>query len=125
MKNRQSFTQNISNYFNDRQSKKSYNERFDLIYNRFLKIWGYPDIEVPVYDDNEEQNIFNAESPTHKKLEYFIFENDKIEERDIADMYYLVIKKLFENAKRQPHFWGKGFEELIDTGRPSDLGHGR
>lgn len=74
----------------------NYNERFDLIYNRFLKIWGYPDIEVPVYDDNEEQNIFNAESPTHKKLEYFIFENDKIEERDIADMYYLVIKKLFE-----------------------------
>ena len=74
----------------------NYNERFDLIYNRFLKIWGYPDIEVPVYDDNEEQNIFNAESPTHKKLEYFIFENDKIEERDIADMYYQVIKKLFE-----------------------------
>ena len=73
-----------------------YNERFDLIYNRFLKIWGYPDIEVPVYDDGEEQNIFNAESPTHKKLEYFIFENDKIEERDVADMYYLVIKILFE-----------------------------
>jgi len=73
-----------------------YNERFDLIFNRFLKIWEYPDIEVPFYDDSEEQNIFNAESPTHKKLEYFIFENDKIEERDIADMYYLVIKKLFE-----------------------------
>ena len=74
----------------------NYNERFDLIYNRFLKIWGYPDIEVPVYDDSEEQNIFNAESPTHKKLEYFIFENEKIEERDIADMYSLVIKKLFK-----------------------------
>ena len=73
-----------------------YNERFDLIYNRFLKIWEYPDIKVPIYDDSEEQNIFNADSPTHKKLEYFIFENDKIEERDIADMYYLVIKKLFE-----------------------------
>jgi uncharacterized protein with ParB-like and HNH nuclease domain len=75
---------------------KRYNERFELIYDRFLKIWEYPDIDVPVYDNSEEQNIFDAESPTHKKLEYFIFEDEKFELRDIADMYYHVIKKLLK-----------------------------
>ncbi|MDB9702096.1 DUF4268 domain-containing protein [Flavobacteriales bacterium] len=75
---------------------KRYNERFELIYERFLKIWEYPDIDVPVYDNNEEQNIFEAQSPTHKKLEYFIFEDEKFELRDISDMYYHVIKKLLQ-----------------------------
>ena len=51
----------------------SFNERFDIIYDRFLKIWRYPDIEIPVLETSEEENIFTIESPTNKKLEYFIF----------------------------------------------------
>ena len=56
----------------DNWTVASYNERFDLIYNRFLKIWEYPDVEIPVSENTVEQNIYNAESPRHKKLEYFI-----------------------------------------------------
>jgi hypothetical protein len=74
----------------------NYNERFSLIYNRFINIWQYPDIVIPVSDNSDEQNIFDAESPTYKKLEYFIFENTKIEESAIAMMYSYVIKSLFE-----------------------------
>ena len=74
----------------------NYNERFNLIYERFLKIWNYPDIEVPVSENTEEQNIFDAGSPTHKKIEYFIFEDTKVEEEVIARMYFYVIEKLFE-----------------------------
>jgi len=74
----------------------SYNERFDLIYNRFLKIWEYPNVTIPVSDNSEAQNIFNAESPTHKKLEYFIFENTKVDEEVISQMYVYVIQKLYE-----------------------------
>lgn len=76
----------------------NYNERFDLIYNRFLKIWEYPDVAIPTIDNGEETTIFNAESPTGKKLEYFIFENDKVEESAVAMMYYIIIKKLFERS---------------------------
>jgi hypothetical protein len=47
-------------------------------------------------DESEEQNIFDAETPTFKKLEYFIFENTKIEEDAIAQMYFYVVKKLYE-----------------------------
>jgi uncharacterized protein with ParB-like and HNH nuclease domain len=74
----------------------NYNKRFDLIYNRFLKIWEYPNITIPVSKNSEEQNIFNAESPTYKKLEYFIFENSKIDEEHISQMYVYVIQKLYE-----------------------------
>ena len=73
----------------------NYEERFDLIYNRFLKIWEYPNVTIPVEDNTEEQNIFNADTPTHKKLEYFIFENTKVEEEAIARMYFYVIEKLY------------------------------
>lgn len=74
----------------------NYKTRFDLIYNRFLKIWEYPNVEIPVSENIEEQNIFDAESPKHKKLEYFIFENTKVEEEAIAQMYFYVIEKLYE-----------------------------
>ncbi|MFD1016888.1 DUF4268 domain-containing protein [Winogradskyella rapida] len=80
----------------DNWNINNYNQRFDLIYERFLKIWEYPDIEVLVDESGDEQNIFNAESPTHKKLEYFIFENTRIEEEYISQMYIYVIEKLYE-----------------------------
>ncbi|WP_374541034.1 DUF4268 domain-containing protein [Flavobacterium sp.] len=74
----------------------SYEERLNIIYDRFLKIWEYPDVIIIDSDDSEEQNIFDAESPRNKKLEYYIFENTKIEEDTVAQMYFWVIRNLFE-----------------------------
>ena len=74
----------------------NYNARFDVIYQRFIQIWEIPDVEIPQNDESAEESIFNAESPTNKKLEYFIFENTKIEEEHIAQMYFYVIEKLYE-----------------------------
>ncbi len=73
-----------------------YEERFNIIYDRFLKIWEYPDIVISATEETDDQNIFDAESPTHKKLEYFIFENTRVEEEAVAQMYFYVIKKLYE-----------------------------
>jgi uncharacterized protein with ParB-like and HNH nuclease domain len=73
-----------------------YEERLNIIYNRFIEIWQYPDVDIMESSDTEEQNIFDAESPTHKKLEYFIFENTKIEEDKVAQMYFYVIRSLYE-----------------------------
>lgn len=75
----------------------TYEERFELIYERFLDIWQFPDVEIiEEIDESEEQNIFDAESPTNKKLDYFIFEDSKVEERHIAGMYMYVIAELYE-----------------------------
>tara|TARA_B110001469_G_scaffold127561_1_gene148993 strand:+ start:1896 stop:4430 length:2535 start_codon:yes stop_codon:yes gene_type:complete len=77
-------------------STENYDNRFSIISKRFLAIWKYPDIELPIVEDGEEVNLFDAEKPTHKKLEYFIFENTKIEEHAIAQMYFYVVKKLYQ-----------------------------
>jgi uncharacterized protein with ParB-like and HNH nuclease domain len=73
-----------------------YEERLKIIYERFLKIWEFPDIEIEDIDESEEQNIFDAEIPTFKKLEYFIFQNTKIDEDKIAQMYFYVVRSLYE-----------------------------
>ncbi|MGJ8594083.1 MAG: DUF4268 domain-containing protein [Aquaticitalea sp.] len=80
----------------DEWNVANYEERFGIIYDRFLKIWQYPDIEIPEIDSTIEQNIFDADSPTNKKLEYFIFENTKYDETHIAMMHFHVIKGLFQ-----------------------------
>jgi len=80
----------------DRWSSNEYEERLSLIYNRFLKIWEKPHIEIVESEESEEQNIFDAESPVFKKLDYFIFENTKVEEDTVAQMYFYVLRKLYE-----------------------------
>ncbi|MBA4298800.1 Uncharacterized conserved protein, contains ParB-like and HNH nuclease domains [Algoriphagus alkaliphilus] len=73
-----------------------FEERFEIIYERFLKIWKLPDVVVFDGENDEEQNIFDAEKPRFKKLEYFIFDNNKIEEDAVAQMYFYVLRALFQ-----------------------------
>ncbi len=48
-------------------------KRFELIVERFIRIWPFPEIQMDKSADIEEQALFDADSPTHRKLEYFIF----------------------------------------------------
>ena len=80
----------------DNWDVSKYEERLNIIYDRFLKIWEYPDVIIIENDESEEQNIFDAESPRNKKLEYYIFENTRIDEDTIARMYIKIIQNLYE-----------------------------
>lgn len=71
-------------------------KRFDILVERFFKIWKYPLIEMDEELETEEINIFDAEEPTYKKLEYFMFFDQKLELKTVTDMYVHVIKFLFE-----------------------------
>jgi len=88
----------LNNYLNtiDVWSTENYDTRFTIISERFLSIWQYPDVELPIFEAGEALNLFDAEKPTHKKLDYFIFENTKIEENAIAQMYFYIVKKLYQ-----------------------------
>lgn len=70
--------------------------RFDLLAERFLKIWQIPIIEIDDRDENNEVNIFEAEDPKFKKLEYAIFYDQKIEVNQVAKLYVEVFKQLFD-----------------------------
>lgn len=81
----------------DRWDISNFEKRFEQICLRFLAIWPAPDVEIQTTDNAfEEQAIFDAESPRHKKLEYFIFEEAKVEEEAIAQMYFYVIRQLYD-----------------------------
>ncbi|MFN5674853.1 MAG: DUF262 domain-containing protein, partial [Bacteroidota bacterium] len=71
--------------------------RLRLITVRFFKIWEYPAVEIDEdLDNDEDYTIYNAPDPRYKKLDYFIFKDEKIETEEIAKMYYHVIRKLME-----------------------------
>ncbi|MBT0810162.1 DUF4268 domain-containing protein [Litoribacter ruber] len=88
----------LNSYLQDieKWDRTAYETRLNIIYERFLKIWKFPDIQEIEKDEAEEQNIFDADQPTYKKLEYFIFEDTKVEEEAVAQMYFFVIRRLYE-----------------------------
>ena len=81
----------------DQWNIEKYNERFKIIYERFIKIWSIPLInnDSPLDYENLESNIFDAEEPKSKNLEYFIFEDKKIDEKNFTRMYIYVLRELY------------------------------
>jgi hypothetical protein len=69
--------------------------------------------------NNEEVNIFDAEDPTHKKLEYAIFFDQKLDVKIITELYSEVMKTLFELNPEA--FFTDGIEnKLTLTKHPED-----
>ncbi len=102
----------------DRWGKKEIEKRFQVIEERFLKIWIFPKIKIQQYTDFNEINIFDAEEPTGKKLEYAIFFEQKLEITDVAKLYLEVMKILFE-LNPQPFFTSDLNEKLNVTREPT------
>jgi len=80
----------------EKWDKTEIERRFCLIAERFLKIWELPDITLAEDTGNSEVNIFEAEEPKHKKLEYAIFIDQRLEIKEVAKLYIEVFKQLFE-----------------------------
>ena len=80
----------------EKWDKVEIEKRFDLLAERFKNIWQYPDIKLEERDENNEINIFEAEDPKFKKLEYAIFFDQKLEVTQVAKLYVEVFKQLFD-----------------------------
>ncbi len=80
----------------DNWNQDKINERFVLLTDRFLKIWSFPNIEIKESDVYSETNIFEAEEPKHKKLEYIIFFDNKLPIKQVSKLYREVIIQLFD-----------------------------
>ncbi|HPG07992.1 MAG TPA: DUF262 domain-containing protein [Saprospiraceae bacterium] len=105
----------------DKWDKAEIERRFDLIAERFLKIWEYPQIEIETNGDNGELNIFEADDPKHKKLEYAIFFDQKIEVNQVAKLYVEVFKQLFE-LQPETFFTSDLGERISLTKNPTEKG---
>jgi hypothetical protein len=80
----------------DQWGLEQLNKRFQLIEERFLEIWPYPDIDIDQEIEYDEVNIFDAEDPTYKKLEYSIFFDQKYEFTTVSKLYSEVMVTLFD-----------------------------
>ncbi len=80
----------------DKWDKAEIERRFDLIAERVLKIWDIPNITIDEQSDSNEINIFDADDPKFKKLEYAVFFDQKIEVNQVAKLYIEVFRQLFE-----------------------------
>lgn len=72
------------------------NNRFELIADRFTKIWQYPDVTLPEETLNDEVNIFDADEPKGKKLAYAIFMDEKLNIAQVSKLYLEIFSRLFE-----------------------------
>jgi len=79
----------------DKWNKVNLYNRYNMILKRFFEIWRYPELSELYKDETEEVNIFEAEEPKNKKLEYFVFKEERIITNEVAKMYYHIIEKLF------------------------------
>lgn len=75
-------------------------KRFEVLCSRFFNIWRMPNIEFDLISNekekNDEVNIFDAEEPKNRKLEYAIFLNEKIEVMQVSKLYVEIFKQLFD-----------------------------
>lgn len=80
----------------EKWNKEEIEKRVNEISERFMKIWEMPEIEIEQESDNDEVNIFDAEDPKHKKLEYAIFFDQRLDVNQVAKLYIEVFKQLFD-----------------------------
>lgn len=76
--------------------KEEIEMRANQIVDRFLRIWEIPDIEVEAELNSDEVNIFDADDPKYRKLEYAIFFNQRLDIKQVAKLYIEVFKQLFD-----------------------------
>lgn len=95
-------------------------DRGKKIENRFFDIWPLPIVKYVVDEEHSETNIFDAEEPTNKKLEYAVFFGQKIETRYVSELYKHVIRQLFE-LQPQTFFTTDLRDKLAITKKPEDL----
>jgi hypothetical protein len=79
----------------DQWNLETYQERSRLLAERFLEIWKYPDVALQDATESVEVNIFDADDPTGRKLEYAIYSDVRHDLVNFSDLYLLVMRDLF------------------------------
>lgn len=105
----------------DKWDLESLKKRQNWIFERFIQIWKYPEIEIPI-NTTEEINIldFDPQSATGEILEYFIFFDTKYEKPSWTEMLIKVAVIMFE---REPHqFISSSLSQILQlTTNPESL----
>lgn len=96
----------------EKWDKSEIEKRFEIIAERFLEIWEIPDVEISDIVNGEEVNIFEAEEPKNKKLDYAIFFDEKLNVKNVTELYIEIISQLFDLEPER--FFNTELAERID-----------
>ncbi|WP_297208008.1 DUF262 domain-containing HNH endonuclease family protein [uncultured Brachyspira sp.] len=100
---------------------KNLEKRFKILSERFLLVWKYPDIKIDKINNviNEEINIFEAGDPTGKKLDYAIFNGEKIDKiTDVSKLFSFILKYYYKQNKEL--FFTEEIQSLIQITKNKD-----
>ncbi|TXJ52464.1 DUF262 domain-containing protein [Brachyspira aalborgi] len=89
---------------------KNIEERFEKIKERFLQVWRYPNIVI--VNNNIEVNIFNADNPTGKKLEYIKFNGEEYNDiTDVSKLFSFILKYYY--SEKEELFFTDEIQKVI------------
>ena len=89
---------------------KNIEERFEKIKERFLQVWRYPNIVI--VNNNIEVNIFNADDPTGKKLEYIKFNGEEYNDiTDVSKLFSFILKYYY--SEKEELFFTDEIQKVI------------
>lgn len=89
---------------------KNIEERFDKIKERFLKVWKYPNVIIT--NDNVEVDIFDADDPTGKKLEYIKFNGEEYNDiTDVSKLFSFILKYYY--SEKEELFFTDEIQKVI------------
>lgn len=89
---------------------KNIEERFDKIKERFLKVWKYPNVIIT--NDNVEVDIFEADDPTGKKLEYIKFNGEEYKDiTDVSKLFSFILKYYY--SEKEELFFTDEIQKVI------------
>jgi uncharacterized protein with ParB-like and HNH nuclease domain len=78
----------------DEWGVKQVQARADRVAKRFLEVWPAPAIEIVAETNGDEINIFDAEEPRFKRLEYAFFLGARLNVTQVAKLYVEVLEQL-------------------------------
>jgi uncharacterized protein with ParB-like and HNH nuclease domain len=90
--------------------------RAERIAQRFLEVWPAPSVDVLVGSDVDEINIFEAEEPKFKKLEYAVFLGNRLWVTQVSRLYVEVIQRLL--SEQPDAFHGTKLGDRIQLAPP-------
>ena len=80
------------------------------IEERFLQVWRYPNIVI--VNNNIEVNIFNADNPTGKKLEYIKFNGEEYNDiTDVSKLFSFILKYYY--SEKEELFFTDEIQKVI------------
>ncbi len=80
----------------DKWNVETLKQRSDILLKRFYEIWPFPAVDSDEnYDWDEDFTVYDAPDPKSRKLDYYIFKDEKIETSEFVTLYIDVLRKLF------------------------------